>query len=249
MVAESLERQCETMCRPLDFPNCTLETAIEAETQIRTVKLMPKRDIEITPQNTGAKRLDSEDDFTPAKPNKRPCRTAEYKSSWKTHKEWANGEEGSESDHESAASVLSEGIERIVWSDDEEAEPVKSRPESCDGANNLLQLVPVARPASNLELTALSALRNLVPRSLQEADLGLGDLGLAYGRRRGSSNGKASFQAVENSTPLLALPPPTPLTKLPKLSELMEVGRASYRAAQAAKLAAPQAHHHRSCYG
>lgn len=85
-----------------------------------------------------------------------------------------------------------------------------------------------------------------MPRSLLgapkvlEADLGLGDLGLAYGRRRGSSNGKTSFQAVENSTPLLALPPPTPLTKLPKLSELMEVGRASYRAAQAAKLAAPQ---------
>jgi len=85
-----------------------------------------------------------------------------------------------------------------------------------------------------------------VPRSLLgapkvlEADLGLGDSGLAYGRRRGSSNGKTSFQAVENSTPLLALPPPTPLTKLPKLSELMEVGRASYRAAQAAKLAAPQ---------
>jgi len=203
---------------------------------------MPKRDIEITPQST--KRLDSED-FTPAeKPIKRPCRTAEYRSSWKTREEWADGEEGSESDRESAASVLSEGIERIVWSDDEEAEPVTSRPESCDGFANNLQLVPVAR--ADLELPALSALRNLVPRSLLgapkvlEADLGLGDLGLAYGRRRGSSNGKTSFQAVENSTPLLALPPPTPLTKLPKLSELMEVGRASYRAAQAAKLAAPQ---------
>eukprot|EP00434_Breviolum_minutum_P023712 symbB.v1.2.020916.t1/scaffold1785.1/size101431/4 len=204
---------------------------------------MPKREVEFTPPNTCAKRLEDED-FTPAKPTKK-LRTAARNgriNSWKNKQENPDASDGggsqSGSDFEFAASssVLSEALERCVWSDDED-EPAETadrgncEPSEC---NQLVPLPPSSGPLQSLQ--SLTLPQNLLEP--KEADFGLGHSVVAYGRRKGS--GIAAFEAVEAKTPLLALPPPTPLTKLPPLSELFEVGRASKRAAQAAKLAAPQ---------
>mmetsp|Transcript_5169 Transcript_5169/g.11265 ORF Transcript_5169/g.11265 Transcript_5169/m.11265 type:complete len:862 (-) Transcript_5169:199-2784(-) len=132
--------------------------------------------------------------------------------------------------------ALSEGLERLLWSDDEEGcEQVERCHEVDQGAfAESTALVPVPAASESLRSLAPLALDDL--RDVRETVLAPVPV-LAYGRNRRSGSA-SKVQAVGAPAPLLALPP-APLTALPPLSVLFEAGLAAFRAANGQAQATP----------
>ncbi|CAJ1409512.1 unnamed protein product [Effrenium voratum] len=136
--------------------------------------------------------------------------------------------------------ALSEGLERLLWSDDEEPPERAKQGIACDSLVPVPQLTTETLrrlPSLTLAIQDAPQAPEKLPDSLELAPV------VAYGRsrKRGGDSIK-TIQAVQaSSLPPLALPPPEPLTALPPLSVLLEAGRASFRAArEAASRAAPE---------